>query len=143
MPRSCVVGGCDRTARKNPDLVLFRFPRDKKRLHRAWTKFVQTTRAHFKPSQWLLICQKHFPEGSLDESSVLQKELGFRKPLRAKCGTIPTKRAPSTWSPRPSRKSSSCSPRSGDAAAAISHQTTGTTTSPARSAHWAATIITA
>ena len=133
MPRSCVVGGCDRTARKNPGLVFFKFPRDK-RLHRAWTKFVQTTRAHFKASQWSLICERHFPEGSFDESAVLQKELGFRKSLRAKRGVVPTKKAPSTSSPCPP---SSRSGHSGDAA--IPHRTgststtTGTTTFPARS----------
>ena len=100
MPRSCVVSGCDRTARKIPGLVFFKFPRDK-RLHRAWTKFVQTTKAHFKASQWSLICERHFPEGSLDESAALQKELGFRKSVRAKRGVVPTIKAPSSSSPCP------------------------------------------
>ncbi|KAJ8278215.1 hypothetical protein GJAV_G00085170 [Gymnothorax javanicus] len=94
MPRSCVVGGCTRNTFKNQDLAFFTFPRDEKRKH-AWAKFVDTMRSDFIPTQWSQICQEHFTDDCIDESSILQKQFGMKNSIRLKQDAVPTKKAPS------------------------------------------------
>ena len=87
MPRNCVVGGCTRNSKANPDFQPFKFPKHPATC-REWVRFVNTTRSDFKLSEWSRICRAHFDEDSQDASSWMKQSLGLQAIFKLRTGAV-------------------------------------------------------
>ncbi|XP_077996009.1 uncharacterized protein LOC144449356 [Glandiceps talaboti] len=78
MPRRCVVGGCSNT--NEGGFKLHKWPKDPQ-IASLWTKFVQNTRAFWKPTQWSHVCSAHFEEDCYHTTEVA-RACGYPPRLR-------------------------------------------------------------
>ena len=87
MPLRCVAAGCSNTYEDG--VSLFKFPKDPAR-RRQWTRQVQTTRAKWKPSEYSVLCSKHFKEDCFESQVAMAAKLGIKKHQKLKPDAVPT-----------------------------------------------------
>ena len=88
MVKRCVAAGCSNT--HSDGVSLFHFPRDPS-LRLQWTRQVQQTRDGWKgPSDYSVLCSKHFTSDCYEGDSAIAAKFGIEKRRRLKPNAVPT-----------------------------------------------------
>ncbi|XP_029282769.1 transcription factor E2F6-like isoform X1 [Cottoperca gobio] len=104
--KRCVVWGCGAVSKSGYGMFLW--PKDDQ-ISRLWTRQVRRTRAHFagpgKPgSMKPTICGQHFERSCFEQSTMLAKEMGFKKNFKLNADAVPTILPRPPPSPPPKRR---------------------------------------
>ena len=87
MVNRCVAAGCSNT--HGPNISLHRFPSNPI-LRDKWTKQVNRTRAHWKPTKHSVLCSEHFTADCFIEEPIIAAKFGISKGKRLKPDAVPS-----------------------------------------------------